>query len=170
MENHILIAYASKYGSTKEVAEYIGQVLQEAGGKVEVRNVNDIKDISAYQSVIVGSATRMDKLLPDAVKFANKHARALSEKTTAYFVLCVTMKQDTQENRSKAQGFLEPLCQIREPISIGLFAGKIDYNQLGFFWKTLASKDETGMMEEGDFRNWEQIQTWASEIAPSLLN
>jgi menaquinone-dependent protoporphyrinogen oxidase len=165
-----LIAYASKYGSTGEIAEYIGQVLREAGDRVEVRRVQDVDDLSPYQSVIIGSATRMDKVLPDVLKFGQKHQAALRQLKTAYFVVGVTMKQDTPENRQKAEGFLTPLCQIKEPVSMGLFAGKLDYKKIGFFWRLLASKDKTGFMAEGDFRDWETIRAWALEVHSLIKN
>ncbi len=170
MRNRMLIAYASKYGSTVEIAEYIGQVLRDMGSEVDVRSVNVVNEISQYQSVVIGSATRMDKLLSDAVKFAKNHEPDLRRAKTAYFVVGVTMKQDTPENREKVKGFLEPLCRIQEPISIGLFAGKIDYSKVGFFWKVFAKLDRSGLMEEGDFRNWDAIGKWAIEIAPALMS
>ena len=111
----------------------------------------------------------MDKLLSDALKFGKKHEHDLRRMKTAYFVVGVTIKQDTPENREKVKGFLEPLCRIREPVSLGLFAGKIDYSKVGFFWKVLAKLDKSGLMEEGDFRNWDAIGKWADEIASALI-
>ena len=128
-----------------------------------------MEDISQYQSVVIGSATRMDKLLSDALKFGKKHEHDLRRMKTAYFVVGVTIKQDTPENREKVKGFLEPLCRIREPVSLGLFAGKIDYSKVGFFWKVLAKLDKSGLMGEGDFRNWDAIGKWADEIASALI-
>ena len=169
MENRILIAYASKYGSTREVAERIGQVLRKEGCEVDVRSVKDVKDLSTYQSVIIGSATRMEKLLSEAVEFATQHASELQRMTTAYFVTGVTMKQDTPENRAKAIGFLHPLCAIKQPIRMGLFAGKLDYAKIGLLWRTMAKQDKTGLMTEGDFRDWPGIEAWAREVASALV-
>ena len=168
MENRILIVYASKYGSTAEIAEYIGQVLRNMGIEVDVSSVNAVNDISQYENIIIGSATRMDKLLSEAVKFATKNESKLRRMKTAYFIVGVTMKQNTPENREKVKGFLEPLCRICEPISIGLFAGKLDYNKVGFAWKMMAKADKSGIMEEGDFRNWDSIRKWANEIVPAF--
>jgi menaquinone-dependent protoporphyrinogen oxidase len=168
MAVRILIAYASKYGSTGEIAGCIGEVLQGAGIEVDVRTVEAVADVSSYDGVLVGSATRMDKLLPDALKFARKHESELRGMRTAYFVVGVTMKQDTPENREKVRGFLEPLCRIREPIGLGLFAGKLDYSKLRFYWRALASRDKSGLMAEGDFRDWNAIRAWAHEMASAF--
>jgi menaquinone-dependent protoporphyrinogen oxidase len=161
MTQRTLIAYASKYGSTEEVAKYIAGILRDKGMEIDVKSVRKIKDISEYENIIIGSATRMDKLLKDALKFAENHTKELAIKKTAYFVVGATMKKDTAENREKVKGFLKPLGDIKEPISLGLFAGKIDYDKIGPVWRAIASKDETGLMEEGDFRDWEAIRAWA---------
>lgn len=168
MGNRILVAYASKYGSTGEVAEYVGQVMHDLGGDVDVRSVKDVKDLSAYRSVVIGSATRMDRVLPDAVDFARAHEDDLRRMTTAYFVVGTTMKRDTPENREKAQASMKALCQVKEPVCLGLFAGKLDYSKIGLLWRTIARQDKTGLMAEGDFRDWTSIQAWARDLAPLL--
>ena len=60
MTQKTLIAYASKYGSTEEIAKYIGNILSEEGNEVVVNSVKNIKDISGYDNIIIGSATRMN--------------------------------------------------------------------------------------------------------------
>ena len=169
MNKKILIAYAGNYDSTKEIAQYIAVIINGMGGNAVTRSVDEIKGLAPYDAVIIGSAARMDKLLGKALRFARRHADDLRQKTTAYFVTCITMKKDTPENREKAGSFLQPLCQIREPVGIGLFGGKLEYNKIGFLWKTLARQDKTGSMAEGDFRDWEQIRAWAKEIGPKLI-
>jgi len=155
MSSRVLVAYASKCGSTGEVAEAIGQVLCDAGMAVDVRRVQDVQDLHPYRAVVIGSAARMGRLLPDAVRFAKKHAQALSGMTTAYFTTGTTMKEDTPENRKMAASFLDPLRQIKEPVGLGLFAGKVDPATLEPLWRLLMSQVKSGAMAAG-------------EIAPAL--
>ena len=61
-----------------------------------------------------------------------------------------------------------PLRDIKEPISKGLFAGKLDYSKIGLFWRFLASKDKTSFMAEGDFRDWIKIKDWTVDLAALL--
>lgn len=56
MGTKILVAYASRAGSTSEVAEVIGQELCSAGAQVDIRPINEVKNIESYQAVVVGSA------------------------------------------------------------------------------------------------------------------
>jgi menaquinone-dependent protoporphyrinogen oxidase len=168
MKNRILIAYGSRCGSTGGVAEAIGQVLSAAEAAVDVRLVKDVNDLSPYQAVIVGSAIRMGKWLPEAVEFVKTHQDTLSRVAVAYFAACMTVKDDTAENRQKAMGYLDPVRkqfpQVK-PVDIGLFAGAVDYGKLSFAYSLILRVKGT---PEGDFRNWEAIRTWAAGVNPAL--
>jgi menaquinone-dependent protoporphyrinogen oxidase len=157
MNKKILSIYAGNYDSTKEIAEFIAGIISGMGGDIEVRSIDEHPGMASYDAVIIGSAARMDKLLGKTLRFARRHTNEIRKKTTAYFVTCITM------------GFLQPLCQIKEPVGIGLFGGKLEYSKIGFLWKTLARQDKTGTMEEGDFRDWEQIKAWAKEVGNKLM-
>jgi menaquinone-dependent protoporphyrinogen oxidase len=169
MVNRILIAYGTRAGSTQEIAERIGDILREAGAEVHVRDISEINDISDYQSVIVGSAIRIGNLIPETVNFAQKFRHDLVSKTTAYFVVCMTMCEDTPENRHIVKQYLEPLGAIKEPVSVGLFAGKIDRSRIEPFWRFMLSQVMEGQMPEGDFRDWYAIGAWAHELAGLLV-
>ncbi|MBI5957219.1 MAG: flavodoxin, partial [Chloroflexi bacterium] len=56
MSHKILVAYASRAGSTAGVAEAIGKTLSENGAQVEVRPMQDVKDLTPYGAVVAGSA------------------------------------------------------------------------------------------------------------------
>ena len=71
----ILIAYASKYGSTKEVAERIAQRLQKSGKQAEVKPVGQVADLGKAEAVIVGSALYQGGWLPEATAFVRKNAQ-----------------------------------------------------------------------------------------------
>lgn len=161
MSKRILIAYASRAGSTAEVAEKIGEVLKSLDFDVEVKNVKEVTSISQYDSIIIGSAVRMFKLLPETIRFANKFKEEMKNKPVAYFIVCLMMQEDTEESRTRAKEYLKPLLKIKEPISMGLFGGKMDYSRLSFIWRILFK----GKIPEGDFRNWEKITDWANNLS-----
>ncbi len=87
----VLVAYASRYGSTAEVAEAIGARLGERGFAVDVRNIEDLASspeiLSGYSAVAVGSAVRVGNLLPAAVKFVEQNQGALRNIPVAYFAV-----------------------------------------------------------------------------------
>jgi menaquinone-dependent protoporphyrinogen oxidase len=135
---------------------------------VDVLRVQDVRELPAYGAIIIGSAARMGKSLPEAVKFAQRNREALAQVPTAYFTVGTTMRSDTPDNRVKAKATLEPLCQIKEPVSLGLFAGKVDHSRLEQPWRFMVSFDKAGEMREGDWRDWDAIRAWAGELVGPL--
>jgi menaquinone-dependent protoporphyrinogen oxidase len=168
MKKRLLITYGSRCGSTGGVAEAIGQVFCSAGAEVDVRLVKNVNALSSYQGVIVGGAIRMAKWLPEVVEFVKTNQDILSRMPVAYFVVCMTMKDDTAESRRKTLAFLDPVRkqfpQVK-PVDIGLFAGAVDFKKLSFGYKLLL---KVMGAPEGDFRNWEAIRNWANGIRPAL--
>jgi len=161
-----LVAYASRCGSTAEVADTVGETLRQAGHDVEVKSVKQVKDAAAYQAIIIGGAARMFHLLPEAVKFAHKNSTALAKVPTAYFMVGLMLKDATVDNLSKADAMLNKLRAIRQPVDTALFAGKLDIAKLKQPWRFFFRKNTE--MAEGDFRDWEAIRKWAEELADKL--
>jgi uncharacterized protein YjbI with pentapeptide repeats len=166
MSRRILVAYASVSGSTGEVAETIGQVLDEEGVIVQVRYVGDVTRISAYSAVVLGSSIRVGKWLPEAIRFLETHQEALSRVPVAYFTTCLTMVNDTEESRRTVLAYMEPVLQKApqiKPVGLGLFAGSLDPD------RQLLPMMHSELAPQGDYRDWEAIRAWAEEIRPALL-
>jgi len=161
----ILVAFATRAGSTAEVAQEIGKQLIEAGYVVDVLAAPKVKDLTPYRAVILGSAVRIARVLPEAVKFMKQHSKALKTLPTAYFLVNLTMKEDTPEHRAAAQGFAAPLCALKEPVSLGLFGGVFDPERLTGLWRIFMSKSD---LPRGDFRDWAAIHSWTDELIPKL--
>jgi menaquinone-dependent protoporphyrinogen oxidase len=169
MNDTILVVYASKFGSTREVADKVAGMLRENGSAVDVRRANAVKDIGGYTSVIMGTAIRMGKPITEAVAFAKRFHGELQRKPVAFFSVGLYMKEDTPANREKAATCLRPLLEvINQPVSIGLFGGKIDYKTMPLLLRWVFSKDSSGDLAEGDWRNWDTIAAWVRELIPLL--
>ena len=166
MSHRTLIAYASRAGSTAEVAEAIGEVLRASGIDVDVRSVKDITDVAGYDSLVLGSAIWAGKPLPEMRKFVADHRDAMSGMPVAYFILCDTLREDTPANRLTATGFVSPLRDLKEPVSEGLFAGRRDFSAVHPLVAWVLK--HVFRLVEGDFRDWSQIRAWGATVAPHL--
>jgi menaquinone-dependent protoporphyrinogen oxidase len=166
MKDKILVAYASRAGSTGEVAETIGQMLCEAGAAVDVRLAKEVTDLSPYRAVVVGSGIRVGKWLPEAVEFVENHRETLNRIPIAYFLVCLTLKEDTEENRREVSAYLDPVCKIVQPVDTGLFAGAMDYSKLPFILRLTMKAMKS---PKGDFRDWEVIRAWADRVHDRLI-
>lgn len=163
MNGKILVVYASRAGSTREIAEKIAGVLQEQNQEIEVRAVREVKDLSPYSAIVLGSAARMSRLYTEAVGFVKKHRSALQKMPVALFLSCTTMNESTETNRETVLGYLKPITTQISPVSVGLFGGKFDPAAFG----GLMGKMMKNVKAE-DCRDWEAIRSWASSLPAAL--
>ena len=166
MPKSILVVYGTWAGSTAEVADFIGRTVAEGGYRVDVKPVESVKSLAGYHAVVIGSAIRAGKVKPEVMDFVKNHKSALEKIPSAYFVVCMTMKDDTPDNRKTVNAYLDPLREQVAPVDAGLFAGKMDYSKLGFFAR-MAVKYFV-KVPEGDFRNWNVIKAWTRSLIPKL--
>ncbi len=170
MENRIdnrpiLVAYATRAGSTGEVAQAIGQALTEHGKEVQVCAVQDVTDLTPYRAVIVGSAIRAGSWLPEAVAFVKQHKSVLEKLPLVYFLVCATLREDTPKHHDEVLAYLKPVRAMLEPLEVGLFAGKLDADHLPFLERMMVKVMRS---PQGDWRDWTAIHDWAGEVAGRL--
>ncbi|MFQ3536114.1 MAG: flavodoxin domain-containing protein [Aggregatilineales bacterium] len=163
----LLVAYATKAGSTAEIAEFMGNALREAGAQADVLPLRQVRDLSGYSGAILGSAIRMGKVLPELVNFVRLHAAALCQMPIAYFNVNMTLMDDTPESRAIVDSYFNPLRAICEPVRVGAFAGRMDYAKLGWLLRFFLSKSKEGI-PEGDWIDWAAIRTWTLELLPLM--
>lgn len=162
----ILVAYASKSGTTVEVAQVIAEELEGEFTRVELRPMYEVQDLHLYDAAVIGSAIRVGKWLPGAVKFVERHQYALRQIPVALFTVCLTMMADTLDNRLLVEEYMQPVLKLLQPVTIGLFAGRMDPAKLGLAERLIA---RTMQPPQGDFRDWDAIRLWAADLQPAFL-
>ncbi len=169
---HILIAYASQYGSTGGVADAVAQALHEQGAAVDVRRVDDVRNITSYDAVLVGAPVISDEWMPEARDFVRKQRGVLAAVPTAYFLTCMTLalSNDEDDRRDIARHLekIENDFPETAPVELGLFAGALDYNKMSPAMNVLYrlfSEDDTS----GDYRDFDAIRAWATSFYPRLI-
>jgi len=85
MPIRVLVAYATKHGSTGEIAEAIGHVLRGPDTIVDVVPTREVTDLGPYQAVILGSALYAAHWQRDANRFVTRHLAALQERPVWLF-------------------------------------------------------------------------------------
>jgi menaquinone-dependent protoporphyrinogen oxidase len=162
LSKRVLVAYASKAGSTAEIAVRVGELLSKRGALVDVKRASEVADLSPYGAVVLGSAVRMGQVLPEALTFVRKHSAVLAQKPFDVFVACLTMKEETDEARSKASGYLEPVRALAKPAHEGLFAGAVLPARLNLLDRLMVRMIQA---PTGDFRKWDRIEAWSADVA-----
>ena len=163
--DNILIAYASRLGSTAEVAQAIAD---EIGA--DARWIGSIDSLTGYDAVIIGSAIRYDKWLPEATDFVNTHHEALKTMPVAMFLTCLTLSHQSPKARQQAARYAENIAATLpqvHPADIGRFAGVLDYGKIPYPSRLLARLIFAVLrVPEGDYRDWQAIRAWARTALP----
>ncbi len=164
----ILIAYATEFGTTGEVAEAIGEVLYQEGNTVETKWVKNVKDVNNYDAVIIGSDIQYDKWMSDATEFVTANQNSLSKLPVAYFFTCLTLSSQSEKAEKQAMAYSDKLVALVpqvKPVSVGRFAGVLDYSKMSFFVRLIFKVISliTGV-QEGDYRDWDAIRSWAKSM------
>lgn len=167
MKTRVLVGYATRYGSTREVAETIAEAVRGAGLDAEVQPLRQVRSLEGYGAVVIGAALYMYHWHKDARRFLARHRAALAERPVALFALGPTHDphDDKEWLDSRAQ-LDQDLAQFPwlKPVAIGLFGGKFDPAALRFPLNKLA-----GSAPASDIRDWTAIRAWAVEVARLLV-
>ena len=157
----ILVAYATRFGSTHEVAEAIAAALRQAGAEVDIRPMQQIKGLDNYDAVVLGAAIYNTRWHPDAHQFLSQYQESLSRRPVAIFALGPLSTSDAAKLRSRRQlnKELEKYPWLK-PVAMEMFVGKIDPAKLSFF-------DRLGTAAS-DNREWAAIRTWANALPAQL--
>jgi menaquinone-dependent protoporphyrinogen oxidase len=172
MSQKIVVAYASRTGSTTGVAEAIGKTLAEGGVQVDVLPMQEVKNLSLYSAVVAGSAIQNKQWLPEAMQFVQTNRAELASKPFAAFLVCMTLGMRNGESyRPFVSGFLAPVRSLVKPVSEGLFAGTLDIAKIPSFGDRLKFRLSVlfGAWSEGDHRDWNAIREWAGGLHSQLL-
>jgi len=156
----VLVAYATKHGSTREVAEAVTEELQGLGLEVELRGLGDVRDLGEYRSVVIGAPLYTGRWHGDARRFLKRHRRALAERRVAVFALgpLKLTEEDLAGSRKQLDRALALVPELR-PATVEIFGGVIDPAKLRFPFNK---------MPAGDARDWDAIRAWARSLPGEL--
>jgi len=169
-----LVAYASRYGSTKGIAEFIAENLRKRGIPSDAMAVESIPDPGGYDAYVIGSAVYMSHWTKEASKFVRRNRTMLATKPVWLFSSgpLGTNKEDPlgrdlfKISESREFPELKDLIKAREH---RIFPGALDPNRLTLSHKVVRRMPAAmDLMPEGDFRDWKEIEEWADGIARQL--
>lgn len=173
----VLIAYATRYGSTQGIAERISATLRRQGVEATVKTVEDAGgDPADYDAFVIGSAAYYCHWMKPATRFVRRYCALLAERPVWLFSSGPLGTKTTDE-----QG--RDVCAVTVPKEIAEFEGSIHprghrvffgalhRDQLGFLHRLLLklpANRENAIFPLGDFRNWDDIEGWSRTIAHEL--
>ena len=160
----VLVAYASKYGATAEIAEKIGQSLRQEGLPADVLPAKSVKNLAEYAAVVIGSAVYIAMWRKEASNFLKNNEKLLTEKPVWLFSTGPA-GEGAPIQLLKGWRFpsgLKPVIDRIKPRDTAVFGGNVNAEKMNFFEKWVIKNVKSPV---GDFRDWEMINKWAKGIA-----
>jgi menaquinone-dependent protoporphyrinogen oxidase len=163
MPERILVAYASRRGSTAEVAAAIGVILRRRGYEVDLASVTENPSTEGCAGVLIGSAVNGGQWLPEAVTFVRNNHDALGKLPVALFTVHIMNAGTDERSRRKRLAYLDAVRSVLHPVDEAFFVGmgpdpKRDSRIARWFFRRF------GGAGEGDCRDWEAIRGWACTV------
>jgi menaquinone-dependent protoporphyrinogen oxidase len=159
----ILVAYASKHGSTQGIAERIAEKLRQLGKEAEARPVEEVSDPGNYEAFVIGSAIYYGSWLKEAAEWVHHNQAVLAQHPVWLFSsgpLGIEVK-DAEEQPKEIAKFQQAI----RPRDQRIFFGALDHSHLSFAERVMVKAVRA---PEGDFRDWQVIEAWAASIARNL--
>ena len=163
----VLVGYATRYGSTQEVAEAVAATLRECGLAVDIQPMRQVRTLAGYSAVVLGAPLFMFRWHKDALRFLSRHRQALTQRPVAVFALGPTHdpydEKEWQDSRDQLDKELSKFSWLT-PVALEMFGGKYDPAKLRFPINWLAGKEPAS-----DLRDWTAIRAWAADLKPILV-
>jgi menaquinone-dependent protoporphyrinogen oxidase len=172
----VLVAYASKHGSTRGIAERIAERLRTDGLEAEALPVKSVRDVATYDAFVVGSALYMFRWMGEARAFVHRNRKVLAGKpiwlfSSGPFGPETTNKEGRNLLEVSGPKEIDELRAMLQPRDHRVFFGSWD-----------AGAEPVGLSERlmmllpavrkafpvGDYRDWPAIEAWADAIAGEL--
>ena len=162
---NVLVAYASKRGSTQEIAEAVAKALRGAGLEADCIATHEVESLEPYNAVVLGSAVYMKRWRGDARHFLRKYGWRLE-----HLPFWVFSSGPIGEPEKDDPSWIEPSKVVKRVEQLGtrghvVFGGRVPTEPHGPVEKAMAA----GIPPEyHDRRDWGEIHAWATGIASEL--
>jgi menaquinone-dependent protoporphyrinogen oxidase len=175
----ILLLYASTHGHTAKIAARIAATLEDDGATVDQHELvaNEPEPApSDYDLVILGASIHAGHHQRALVKWAQRHHIALGLIQSAFFSVCLTAADDTEESRTATRGYLDDFVEQTgwTPAHRATFAGAVQYREYDLATRVLMRlmmrrmHHPTDASHDYDYTDWAAVESWAHRLTATL--
>ncbi len=165
MPKNVLVAWATRYGSTEEVAHAVADDLLKQGFTVNARPMTEVQGVERFDAVVLGFALYMSRIHKDARRFLTTYKEQLTGVPVAVFCLGPVHADEKEfvEARRQLDKQLTAFPWF-SPIALEIIGGRFDPQKLGLLRYVPAMRS----VPASDARNWEAIHSWAYHLPAAL--
>ena len=170
--HHTLIIYSSTDGHTKTICE---RILNSFNNKTEIKIMSLDEatkfDLSTFNRIIIGASIRYGKHSKKLYKFITSNKNVLDQKQGIFFSVNVVARK-SEKNTPETNPYIKKFLKISnwKPKKIGVFAGRVDYPNYGFFDKYVIkfimflTNGPTDTSQSYEFTDWSKVDEFAKEL------
>ena len=170
--HNTLIIYSSTDGHTKTICERISNFLNN-NCEIKIMSLDEITkfDLSVFDKIIIGASIRYGKHSKKLYKFITLNKNVLDQKQSIFFSVNVVARK-SEKNTPETNPYIKKFLKISnwKPKKIGVFAGRLDYPNYGFFDKyaikfiMFLTNGPTDKSQSYEFTDWSKVEEFAKEL------
>ena len=173
----ILLLHASTHGHTARIARRIADVVEADGIRVDLRRAGDDDPVPHdYDAVIVGASIHAGKHQKEVVEWAARHHTTLALHPSAFFSVCLTAADDTEESHAATRRYHDEFVEATgwTPRRAVTFAGALQYREYDFATRLVIrlmmrkGGHPTDTSRDHDFTDWDAVEDFARACAGDL--
>jgi menaquinone-dependent protoporphyrinogen oxidase len=172
---NILIAYATKEGQTRAIAQRIAQTLAAQAHAVELVDTDSPVrplDIERFQAAVVGGPIHARGYPRSIVRFVVEHRRFLEQVPSAFFSVGLAIASRTSDGRAQTTAVVEKFIQKTgwRPRRVELFAGALTYSKYNFLIRFLMRRisasegGDTDTSRDYEYTDWSAVEAFARTL------
>ena len=168
-----LIIYSSTDGHTITICNRLIKFLKD-GDDIKISSLEEAKkfDLSKFNKIIIGASIRYGKHSKELYKFVNLNKDILNQKQSVFFSVNVVARKP-EKSMPDTNPYIKKFLKISnwKPKKIGVFAGKVDYPNYGFFDKYIIklimfiTNGPTDTSQSYEFTDWSKVDEFAKELS-----
>ena len=168
-----LIIYSSTDGHTETICKRISNFLDNKN-ETKIMSLDDATklDLSTFDKIIIGASIRYGKHSKKLYKFITLNKKVLDQKQSIFFSVNVVARK-LEKNTPETNPYIKKFLKISNwrPKKIGVFAGRVDYPNYGFFDKYIIkfimflTNGPTDTSQSYEFTDWSKVDEFAKELS-----
>ena len=168
MSIKVLVTFASRAGSTAEIADVIAEQMLRSGCDADLQKMNRVVTLRPYDAVVLGAPLYAGHFPGEVRGFLLRHREPLSRLRPWLFALGPTRPEPDDYQAARRQA-LDELAQYSwfRPAELKIFGGRLSIEHLPFPYN-LFRRMKDFPLKACDQRNWTEIRAWAQEAAGRL--
>lgn len=157
----VLVAYGSKMGGTRGLAEMVADSFRLDGIEAEVVAAREVRSLAGYDAVVVGGALYALRWHRDARRFVKRHAPELRRLPTWLFSSGPLDETAPTTDIAPVAGVQRLMRQIGARGHV-TFGGFLSADSKGFPASVMAKSNA------GDWRDPEHVRRWVRSVEAEL--